>query len=217
MPGVPRTGASKSRADVPFGVAFIQSSGVQLLALPLTVANSILIARMLGPEGRGQLTAVLVGATTLMFVLSLGTFGAVTVIVGRDVKKCNDVEDGATLHRGTTGDRVKTTAIAGCYFAGAFGNVEHSYPRLLAQELVTAQRLLLVCAELDSGQRLSCGGLDVAQERPGDLVEGLWVFEVGGVPGLGNDLQSRCGETSPQAAGEVQKARVLFTDHQQDR
>ena len=40
---------------------------------------------------------------------------------------------------------------------------------------------------------------------------------VGGMPGLGNDLQACLGKASLQIAGDRQERCVLFTDREEDR
>jgi hypothetical protein len=85
--------------------------------------------------------------------------------------------------------------------------------RLLEADVPVVSNTLPV----DCSHRPSCGALDVAQECTGDAVEGLWVFEVGGMPGLGNDLQARPRKASLEIASDREEVRILRADHQEHR
>ncbi len=79
------------RPDLGFGAALVQSSVVQVLALPIGLLNGILLARLLGPEGRGVLSTIQVGANTLVYFLGFGFAGTATILVGRSSHRIGEI------------------------------------------------------------------------------------------------------------------------------
>lgn len=71
----------------PFGVDVAASLGTEVLKIALAAATGILLARQLGPAGRGEFAAVMSWAGLLAFLARLSTDQAVVHFVGREPSK----------------------------------------------------------------------------------------------------------------------------------
>lgn len=89
-----------SRSDLSFRGVLLYSTALQIATVPLGFLNGVVVARLLGPEGRGVLTVVQVAATTLMYFLGFGLAGSTTVIVGRSADHTSSVIGGSALIAG---------------------------------------------------------------------------------------------------------------------
>src|SRR4030095_13595777 len=74
----------KNRANWTFGLPrTLHAFGVNIFLLPLGIASSVLIARTVGPTGKGTLDLIVATATLLAMVLSVSLPQGVTYVVAQ--------------------------------------------------------------------------------------------------------------------------------------
>jgi O-antigen/teichoic acid export membrane protein len=74
----------RNRANWSFGLPkTLHAFGVNIILLPLGIATSVLIARSVGPTGKGSFDLIIATAALLVMVLSLSLPPGITYVVAQ--------------------------------------------------------------------------------------------------------------------------------------
>src|SRR6185503_14673681 len=74
----------RNRANWSFGLPkTLHAFGVNIILLPLGIATSVLIARSVGPTGKGTFDLIIATATLLVMVLSLSLPPGITYVMAQ--------------------------------------------------------------------------------------------------------------------------------------
>src|SRR5919109_918820 len=80
----------RNRANWSFGLPkTLHAFGVNIILLPLGIATSVLIARSVGPTGKGSFDLIIATAALLGMVLSLSLPPGITYVVAQGKVSCN--------------------------------------------------------------------------------------------------------------------------------